>query len=75
MYTHTCIKCNTEYKDDDVDAYYCSNCNEEKKIIAAEINKKFANRVTEKPASLLQRYDEMTKIRGTKFINIKDLGV
>ena len=58
MYTHPCIKCSTEYQDEDPDAYYCTACNEERKKIAAEIDKKMGNRSTKPVKSDLQAFEE-----------------
>lgn len=75
-YTHSCIKCQTEYKDEDPDPYYCENCNKERKIVAKEIDRKIALQPSSRPIkSDLQIYDEICKLRGSKFVSIKDLGI
>lgn len=58
---HLCIKCRSSYEDKDVEDYYCSNCFEEKKIIAAQIDAKFANRISDRPLSPLQIYEQQAK--------------
>ena len=40
MTNHNCIKCKASYQDNDPDDYYCPPCNVERKVIAAEIDKK-----------------------------------
>ena len=75
-YTHNCIKCATQYKSNDIDAYYCEPCLQEKKAIAKEVDAKLATRISNrKVKSDLQVYDELRKSRGTQFVNIKDLGI
>lgn len=46
MYKHQCIKpgCDNTYEDEEVDAYYCASCQEEKLAIAKEIDRKHAGR-------------------------------
>jgi len=75
MITHKCIKCQTEYKDNDPDDYYCKSCEEIKNKIAKEVDKKMAGKVSKNIKSDLQIFDELRKSRGSKFINIKDLGI
>lgn len=43
-HTHTCIKCLKSYSDNEVEAYYCGKCNEEKKAIAQRIDQEVASR-------------------------------
>lgn len=75
-YTHNCIKCSTQYKSNEDDAYYCEPCNEEKKAIAKEVDAKMANHVSKRQVkSSLQIYDEIRKQRGVNFVNINDLGI
>ena len=73
---HTCIKpsCGKLYKDKDPDDYYCPECNEKRKVIAAELDTKFRTTRMEVKSDL-QAFDELQKQRGVKFINIKDLGI
>lgn len=75
MHTHLCIKCKAQYTDKDPDPYYCPTCNEAKKKIAKTLDAKFANRPAEQPKTDLQVYEEISRQRGSKFINIKDLGI
>lgn len=53
-----CIKCNTPYETDDPDPYYCPDCLEAKRAIAAEIDRKFAGRDTTPPMTPLQIYEQ-----------------
>lgn len=73
--SHICIKCGINYFDSEVDDYYCPECNEARKVIAKEVDAKLAGRTTKHVKSDLQIYDEICKARGSKFINIKDLGI
>ena len=78
MFTHVCIKpnCGKTYSSPDIDPYYCSSCDKERKLVAQEIDKKLAGRVSKKQVkSELQMYDEISKARGSKFINVRDLGI
>lgn len=76
MNEHTCVKCKIKYSDNEEDDYYCPPCNEQKKVIAKEIDEKFAKRVLKrKVKSDLQIYDEICKARGTNFVNINDMGI
>ena len=74
-YTHSCIKCKTKYQSDDSDAYLCESCNEERKRIAEEVDKKMAGRTPRNVKSDLQVYYETIEKNGGKFVNIKDLGI
>ncbi len=74
MYTHNCIKCFEKYEDQDPDPYYCPACVEVKKQLAAEIDKKQIVH-TLPTKSDLQIYDEICKARGSRFVNIKDMGI
>ena len=66
IFEHKCIKpsCDTKYKDTDPDAYYCNSCNETRKEIAKQVDKKFENKIREPVKSLLQEYDESPKAHG-----------
>lgn len=64
MNTHTCIKCQAEYQDGEVDAYYCPACAKSKAAIAAEIDAKLANRPKKETMSDLQMYERAPKVRG-----------
>lgn len=74
-HSHKCIKCGVEYKDNEIDAYYCESCNEQKKVIAKQVDDKLKGNVNYNTKSELQIYDEMAKVKGTRFVNIKDLGI
>ncbi len=75
MHTLNCIKCSTQYVSADSDPYYCESCNEQKKAIAREVDKKLAGRISRNSKSDLQIYDEIRKARGSQFVNINDLGI
>ncbi len=74
-HTHACIKCGEKYKDTDPDAYYCPSCVEKKNILAKEIDEKMKRQPRKQTKSDLQIYEEISKARGSRFINIKDLGI
>lgn len=44
QYTHTCTKCRNTYSDNDVEAYLCEKCKEEKKVLAEQIEAQIASR-------------------------------
>jgi uncharacterized Zn ribbon protein len=69
--THPCIKCTTKYETTDPDAYLCPKCLDEKKAIAAEIDKKFASIPRKEVFTPLQAYDAAKKIRG--FVSARDI--
>jgi DNA-directed RNA polymerase subunit RPC12/RpoP len=73
IFTHKCIKCGEEYKDEDPDAYYCSACNEQRKVIAKEVDAKLANVPKHPTKSALQEYDEARG--GLRFPSINSLGI
>lgn len=70
-YTHNCIKCANEYKDNNEEEYYCGNCKIEKERIAKEIDDKLKMKPKKKVMSDLQRYEQILKERGR--VNINDL--
>lgn len=71
-----CIKCSQPYQSVDEDPYYCPECEAEKKRIAAEVDQKMKGRRPKRPAeSMLQRYDRLSKEKGAKFINVRDMGI
>jgi uncharacterized Zn ribbon protein len=74
-FTHNCIKCSLQYTDNDPEAYYCNDCNEQRKAIAKEIDKKIALKPKRDNKSELQTYDEIRRTTGANFVNIKDLGI
>ena len=57
---HKCIKpsCSNTYRDNKVDAYYCSSCQENNKRIAEQIDKMPKRSY---PSSDLQRYENAPK--------------
>lgn len=74
-FNHLCIKCRESYTDTEPDDYYCPACKEASKAIAKEVDAKLAGRPRKQPKSELQQFDELRKLRGSNFINIKDLGI
>ena len=74
-YTHSCIKCRSQYKDNDVDDFYCPVCNDEKKKIAEEVDKKLVTKIRKTPKSDLQLYDEARRSSGMSFPPISSLGI
>ena len=74
-YQHQCIRpdCQTTYRDEDPDAYYCPSHVEEKKKNAAQIDAKFAGAPKIQSKSALQEYDDAQKVtvRGMKFLQVK----
>lgn len=75
-FTHGCIKCHEQYQSTDIDPYYCPTCNEQRKIIAKQIDSKLSTVKSKRhPKSDFQVYDEMCRRRGTAFVPIKDLGI
>jgi len=67
---HQCVKCKREYFDNDPDPYYCPTCNEQCKLIAAEIDRKIATQPRKPIKSLLQEYDEAPKVNGFMVIKM-----
>lgn len=67
-----CIKCNTPYKSEDEEAYYCSPCNEERLKLAKEIDAK-VKPSKNKGKSAIEEYDNLPKVNG--FPNAKSLGL
>lgn len=41
-YKPNCVKCKEKYDSDEPDDYYCPKCNEERLVIAKEVDKKMA---------------------------------
>lgn len=71
MNTHSCIKCGTQYQDEETDAYYCETCLVEKRRIASEIDAKLASRPKKEYKSAMQLYDEQAvSVRGMKFLRV-----
>ena len=61
---HQCVKCKREYFDNDPDDFYCSPCNEQRKVIAAEVDRRMASQPRKPTKSALQEYDESPKVGG-----------
>lgn len=61
-----CIKCQEKYEEKDVEAYYCPSCLEEKNKLAKELDRKFANRVTNSKSEL-KEFEEEAKVYEDKF--------
>ena len=67
-----CLSCHQPYEELDVEAYYCPNCLTARKRFAADIDKKFANRVPRvRVPSELELYDQALKANGGRFPNAK----
>lgn len=76
-YSHNCIKCSNQYSDNDPDAYYCESCNNERKIIAQEVDRKRATLSSRrKHKSDLEIFNDIARMkRGGNFVNVRDLGI
>jgi hypothetical protein len=63
MKPHVCIKpgCGKSYEDEDEDAYYCFDCREDNKKIAAQLDAKMKSIPRSKPSSLLAEYNAQPK--------------
>ena len=72
MNKHNCIKCRTEYSDEEVDNYYCPSCLIESKRIAAEIDANMVNRPRKEVKSQFSPKDFIGS-NGRIFFNAKDL--
>lgn len=65
MYTHSCIKgCGAAYQTEDPEPYYCSACNQERILIAAEIDAKRPKGPIAKSPSELEIFDASPKVKG-----------
>lgn len=86
-YTHSCIKCLKQYSDNEIDAYYCNECNNARLQIAREIDKKVGSTVGQKPTGISALEADM-KLKGgfsettqdginnsRLFINVRDIGL
>ena len=69
---HNCIKCQVEYSDEDIENYYCPSCLIESKRIAAEIDKKMADRPKKEVKGHFSPKD-FIGIGGRIFFNHKDI--
>lgn len=80
-FTHKCIKCGEQYSSDEPDPYYCIACNEQRLVIAKEVEAKLARKgPVEKTPSDLEMFDAIAKQKGgvrggATFVNVKDLGI
>ena len=76
-FTHVCIKpsCGKSYTYNDPDAYYCSECVQEKKAIAKRIDSKIAQRPKKVIKSELKVYDEMSRKGVRGFPKATDIGI
>ena len=72
MYKVLCLKCNTSYEDSEPDNYYCSACLNERKAIAAEIDKKMSSRSRVRVKTELELYDSLVRANNGKFPNYKN---
>lgn len=73
-FSHKCVKCQAVYEDGDEDDFYCESCTQAKMLIAQEIDAK--SRPSTRPVkSDLQIFDEIAKMRRSRFVSIKDLGI
>ena len=73
-YNHQCVKpgCSETYTDEDVDAYYCTSCQEANKAIAAKIDAQHAGAPKTQPMSPLQEHDAATEnIHGMNLLRVK----
>lgn len=61
---HSCIKCSMVYESEDVEAYYCPDCLEVKKTLAAEIDQKFKGRKRPKKVSDWDTLEKGGQIQG-----------
>lgn len=63
MIKHLCIKpgCDNTYEDEDVDRYYCPTCNEARKALAAEIDKRIGAQPRERGMSELEIFEAEAK--------------
>lgn len=70
MYKHSCIKCHTQYEDQDPDPYYCETCKAQRNAIAAEIDKKLLAKPRKDGMTPLQEYDQAAKVRGFMHVRL-----
>lgn len=61
MHEHSCIKCSTQYQDEDPDPYYCPACVEVKRQVAAEIDAKRPKGPVIKTPSNLEAFEAVAK--------------
>ena len=72
---HKCIKpaCGASYEDNDPDDYYCPPCNEQRKVIAREIDTKLASVPSKRQATGTFAGHDFKKPSGRIFFNAKDV--
>lgn len=78
LHTHKCIKqgCVNTYEDEDVEAYYCASCIEERKQFTKEIDAKHASIPKERVQSDLQiAMEKGQRKNGALFVKATDLGL
>lgn len=79
-YPHVC-SCGNSYSDEDVDAYFCPSCVEQRKAVAKQIDAQFAGKTPATIVTDLQIALEKGKVipsaRGGQsiFIRASDLGI
>lgn len=61
---HTCIKpsCGKQYKSTEEEAYYCPSCVEEKKALAATLDRQFSTKGRAPVVSDLQAFEAEAKV-------------
>lgn len=64
---HTCIRpsCNATYEDSDPEPYYCPPCNEQRKLLAKDIDRKIGTRPSRQGPSFDERMAALPRIPGT----------
>ena len=70
MNTHSCIKpaCVARYESEDPEPYYCPSCNEQRLVIAKEIDAKMAGRPKKEVRGIFSQKDFVGK-NGRSFFN------
>jgi hypothetical protein len=74
IFKHKCIKlnCLNTYEDNDPDDYYCPTCNEARKAIASQIDKKLVGIPKEPMESDIAKYERLkTEQNGVWFVPYK----
>lgn len=72
MYKHSCPRCKSLYEDTDPEVYFCPPCQQARKKIAEQVDKKLEGNVTKNVKSNLQLYDEICKKTGRPFPSLND---
>ena len=73
MNKHKCIKCGAEYEDNDPDDYYCAVCNEQRKVLAAEIDAKLKTRKSTREVKSTFSPKDFVGRSGRMFFNANDI--